>query len=430
MTSSKCALNPVIAVVLGLFIALQSGNVFAEAKLGGMTCYHIAGTSKNLLIHSSVQVRCVFQGNGGAEQWYIGETGITLGIDLKFKGNETLHYAVISSTANFVPEGAFLSGKYRGGEASAAFGIGVGAQVLLGGGNDAMALQPAVETSTGSAGVSAGIGFLNIEPDPLNQARLVTPHGALYTQTMYSGYFSHAFDHYHLATADYAGSDYFSGRAITAAGGAAPSPAAAPAGEAEGERARLVVALTRYAVDEVDAAMAQVAYDCWVYGMANKHVEEAGQCRTAYLNHVDKLETAVAEQDLEVLVMMPMRQRILFDTDVWELDEHAVPVFVALIERLRFLSLAKIYVAGRADKPGTPEYNQTLSEKRAAAVTVGLIAAGGPEEIIVAEAFGSAAPVTSNPYDALNRRVDIVLEPLEINMEAVKAEIQRLKAME
>jgi OOP family OmpA-OmpF porin len=279
-------------------------------------------------------------------------------------------------------------------------------------------------------GVSAGIGFLDIDPDPLNQARIVTPHGTLYTQTMYSGYFSHAFDHYHFTGPDYAGSDYFSERAIAAAGGQAPAPASAPAGEAAAARDRLVTALTRYSVAEVDAAKAQVAYDCWVYGMANNHAEEAGQCRASFLNHVDKVETAVAEQDLEVLVMIPMRQRVLFDTDVSDVDDYALPVFAALTERLSLLSVAKIYVAGHADKPGTPEYNLTLSEKRAASVTAALIEAGVPEVAIVAEAFGSADPIGNNPYDALNRRVDIVIEPIAVNAEAVKQAVQRMKAME
>jgi len=145
---------------------------------------------------------------------------------------------------------------------------------------------------------------------------------------------------------------------------------------------------------------------------------------------VDKVETAVAEQDLEVLVMMPMRQRVLFDTDVSDIDEHALPVFAAVTERLGFLSVAKVYVAGHADKPGTPEYNLKLSEKRAASVSAGLVEAGVPSEIIVAEAFGSSDPIGNNPYDALNRRVDVVIEPIAVDADAVKQAVQRMKAMQ
>jgi outer membrane protein OmpA-like peptidoglycan-associated protein len=91
------------------------------------------------------------------------------------------------------------------------------------------------------------------------------------------------------------------------------------------------------------------------------------------------------------------------------------------------LSEAKIYVGGHADKPGTPQYNLTLSEKRAASVIAALIEAGLPEVDIIAEAFGSAEPIGNNPYDALNRRVDIVIKPIALNPEAVNLEAQRLK---
>ena len=152
-----------------------------------------------------------------------------------------------------------------------------------------LALQPAVETSTGSVGASAGLGFLDIEPDTLNQARIVTPHGTLFTQTMYSGYFSHAFEHYHFTEPNYAGSDYYSRRAIAAASGQAPIPAVAKSSEAAAARQRLVNALTRYSLAEVDAARAQVAYDCWVYGMAHNHASEAGMCKAAFLEPSKKV---------------------------------------------------------------------------------------------------------------------------------------------
>lgn len=421
----------IIVLFVGAVVTPSRSIAITDGKLGSLTCSRIAGTGKNRLIFSSAQVRCIFKGDGGAEQWYIGETGIKLGLDLKFKGNETLRFAVVSATDSFVPEGAFLTGKYSGGQASAALGLGVGVQVLLGGSNDTMALQPAVETSKGSSGISAGIGFLNIDPDPLTRARTVTPHGTLYTQTMYSGYFSHAFDHYHFTEPDYAGSDYFSERAIAAAGGLAPAPASAPAGDGAAVRERLVSALARYLVAEVDAAKAQVAYDCWMYGIANNHDREVGQCRAAFLNHVDKVETAAVEVEaLEVLVMIPMSRRILFDTDVSDIDGNAVPVIAELSKRLSLLSDAKIYVAGHADKPGTPQYNLTLSEKRAASTIAALIKAGIPKASIAAEAFGSAEPIGNNPYDALNRRVDVVIEPIAVNPEALIRETQRLNAIE
>ena len=107
MRTPKAFALSIIVLFVSAVMTLYSGIALAEAKLGSLTCFRIAGTGKYLLVRSSAQVRCIFKGTGNAEQWYIGKTGIKLGIDLKFKGNETLRFAVISTTANFVPEGAF-----------------------------------------------------------------------------------------------------------------------------------------------------------------------------------------------------------------------------------------------------------------------------------------------------------------------------------
>ncbi len=141
----------------------------AEGQLGGLTCNRISGTGVNLLIFSSAQVRCIFKGSTGAQQWYDGKTGVALGVDLKWNVEETIFFGVLSSTVKFVPEGDFLSGRYGGAKADAALGVGVGAAVLLGGSNDTMALKPAVETSKGvgvpKACAGATAPSVRIEPN-------------------------------------------------------------------------------------------------------------------------------------------------------------------------------------------------------------------------------------------------------------------------
>ena len=430
-------LPSIAGLLLAMILGLSSSAGFASAELGSLTCYRIAGTGINLILTSSAQVRCIFKGSGNSEQWYIGETGVKLGLDLKFGGEETLNFAVISSTANYIPEGAFLSGKYRGGKVDAAFGIGVGAAVLLGGSSDTMALQPAIETSTGAVGVSAGIGFLDVEPDPLNQARLVTPRGALYDQTLYAGYFKLAFDRYHQAPSDFDGSDYFSKRALEAASGQAPQPETSATwglgGDqkqtADAARVRLLKALQRDAGMKLDAAKAQVSYDCWLFAMGNGLRDKATGCARQYEASVNAIETAVAELNFGALVMQPLWQRVLFGTDVWELDGAENTAFNEIKERLQYLSNATIHVTGNADQPGTKEYNQELSEKRAQTVRAALVQAGIPSTWITSAAFGKENPLPNNPYDALNRRVDIAVKPVAVNEAAVKAEVERQRGM-
>ena len=112
-------------------------------------CAREEGKGYNLLITSKSQVRCVFADNAGAEQWYLGETGVGIGVDLKWNKAQKIRYGILSSTTTYTPEGDFLNGKYGGAKAEVAAGVGLGAGVLLGGSNDTFSLQPSLETSTG-----------------------------------------------------------------------------------------------------------------------------------------------------------------------------------------------------------------------------------------------------------------------------------------
>ena len=133
-------------------------------KVGILVCESIPGSRVNLVIHSTADVRCAFDNNGTIER-YIGETGIALGLDISIKQDEKIAFTVLAASSDIRPGSYSLAGKYLGGQASAAAGIGLGARILVGAGDRNFSLQPlALETSTG-LGASAGIGFLNIEAD-------------------------------------------------------------------------------------------------------------------------------------------------------------------------------------------------------------------------------------------------------------------------
>lgn len=133
-------------------------------EVGVLTCKTVPGTRFNLIIRSTVDVDCVFKGSAGVEERYRGETGIALGVDLNINRLETIAFTVLSASSDVSPGAYALAGRYVGGKASATLGVGVGAAVLVGGGDKSFSLQPvALEGSTG-LGVSGGIGYLYIEP--------------------------------------------------------------------------------------------------------------------------------------------------------------------------------------------------------------------------------------------------------------------------
>jgi len=134
----------------------------AKGAVGIVTCEYIPGSKVNLLIHSSASFNCVFE-HGGVKDYYNGEAGIGLGLDLQWTDQSTMAYSVMSSTGENVDWGVALNGTYTGGKASAAFGVGLGAAVLIGGGNDSVGLVPlAIEGGTG-LGAAAGLGYLSLQ---------------------------------------------------------------------------------------------------------------------------------------------------------------------------------------------------------------------------------------------------------------------------
>jgi len=84
----------------------------------------------------------------------------------------------------------------------------------------------------------------------------------------------------------------------------------------------------------------------------------------------------------------------------------------------------KLEVEGHTDSVGGEEYNQTLSENRAAAVREYLVQQGVKSDTITARGFGEAQPVASNAIAAgkqQNRRVELVVsgEPIGVSGAAV-----------
>jgi outer membrane protein OmpA-like peptidoglycan-associated protein len=72
----------------------------------------------------------------------------------------------------------------------------------------------------------------------------------------------------------------------------------------------------------------------------------------------------------------------------------------------------RIEVAGHADRSGSPQYNQRLSQRRADAVAAELSRQGIARSNISVQAFGESRPLVATAdgvREPQNRRVEIVL---------------------
>lgn len=103
---------------------------------------------------------------------------------------------------------------------------------------------------------------------------------------------------------------------------------------------------------------------------------------------------------------------VYFDTDKSEIKAESAESLSEMANAIKAAKGKKFLIVGHTDNQGELSHNQTLSQKRAAAVTSALVSKYGvPSGNVIPVGVGMAAPVAPNTDDAgraKNRRVEIV----------------------
>jgi outer membrane protein OmpA-like peptidoglycan-associated protein len=102
----------------------------------------------------------------------------------------------------------------------------------------------------------------------------------------------------------------------------------------------------------------------------------------------------------------------LFRTNKAKLESGGVRIVEKLADFLKQHMKYKVSIEGHTDSTASDGYNQELSERRAEAVQLALIAMGVGSERVMAQGYGESFPVANNGTAAgrrLNRRVEIIL---------------------
>jgi Protein of unknown function (DUF992) len=127
-------------------------------KVGTLTCHVASGWG--FVFGSSKDLRCNFRPNGHQGEHYSGSIS-KFGVDIGYTEGGELIWGVFAPTSDLRP--GSLEGDYAGASASATVGVGLGANVLIGGLDKSVALQPlSVEGNTG-LNVAAGIGSISLK---------------------------------------------------------------------------------------------------------------------------------------------------------------------------------------------------------------------------------------------------------------------------
>ncbi|WP_237213942.1 OmpA family protein [Falsiroseomonas oryziterrae] len=103
---------------------------------------------------------------------------------------------------------------------------------------------------------------------------------------------------------------------------------------------------------------------------------------------------------------------VFFDFDRATLTDRARQIIGEAAQNAQRGGVTRIEVSGHADRSGTPQYNQRLSERRAQAVAAELERRGIPRSAMTIQAFGESRPLVPTAdgvREPQNRRVEIVL---------------------
>lgn len=152
------------AAVLALAAMTSSAPAQADGvKVGILNCHVSSGWG--FVFGSSKDLRCNFTPNNGEGERYTG-TVSKFGVDIGYTSGGVLIWDVIAPQSG-IKRGA-LTGDYAGATASATAVVGVGANVLVGGFDRSVTLQPVSVEGNQGLNVAAGIGAISlryVEPE-------------------------------------------------------------------------------------------------------------------------------------------------------------------------------------------------------------------------------------------------------------------------
>jgi hypothetical protein len=164
--SKKLQLFMSAAMVGALAFAAPAQAAPHGVKVGELTCHVASGWG--FVFGSSKDLRCNFRPNGHMGEHYTGSIS-KFGVDIGYTEGGELIWGVFAPSSD-VRAGA-LEGDYAGASASATVGVGLGANVLIGGLDKSFALQPLSVEGNRGLNVAAGIGSISLKYVPNEASR-------------------------------------------------------------------------------------------------------------------------------------------------------------------------------------------------------------------------------------------------------------------
>ena len=153
--SAVATFAAVVAIALPISASAQANRT----KVGSLSCDISGGIG--LIITSKKDLTCMFTpSQPGPREVYVGSI-TKFGLDLGATAGGEMIWAVYAPTTR---KFGALAGNYGGATAEATVGAGLGANVLVGGSDRTVALQPVSVQGQAGLNVAAGVAELRLRP--------------------------------------------------------------------------------------------------------------------------------------------------------------------------------------------------------------------------------------------------------------------------
>ena len=144
------------AVIAASALATVPAGAQSRVQVGSLECSVSSGVG--LIVGSQRNVACYFKVSGQVVESYNG-TMTRVGLDVGYTTGGAMIWAVFADTNRYA---GMLAGTYAGASAEMSVAAGLGANVLVGGSRNTVALQPiSVQGQTG-LDIAAGIAQLEL----------------------------------------------------------------------------------------------------------------------------------------------------------------------------------------------------------------------------------------------------------------------------
>lgn len=143
-------------ILLCLLLVMGASHANAQGsrgRAGELVCR--GGPSVGLIVGSSQRLSCTFRSFQSGRRYMYSGVMRRVGLDIGITRASRLLWVVFSAQSSRIKRST-LAGNYIGASGDASFGLGAGANVLVGGFNRSISLQPL--SIQGQAGVNLAVG--------------------------------------------------------------------------------------------------------------------------------------------------------------------------------------------------------------------------------------------------------------------------------